>query len=233
MTVGTVAARAAPRSAPSVFALASELPATAAGSPCGFGLFGVYLPIWRAAFMRNQPDAQVRGAVPGGDRSARPGAARGARAHDRPRHGRRRDCRTRSVRSSSCSTTSRTSGCRCRRRSRTSRDRIPVLDAQFFVTAVLTQRESGGNLSEVLDNLATIIRERFKVKRQVRVHLGARPHHGLDPVGAADRARSVLRVHEPRAVHEVLHGPAGRQDDRRRAAAAAGRRAGHPQDRHD
>jgi tight adherence protein B len=48
-------------------------------------------------------------------------------------------------------------------------ERIPVLDARFFVTAVLTQRETGGNLSEVLDNLAAVIRERFKVKRQVRV----------------------------------------------------------------
>jgi tight adherence protein B len=48
-------------------------------------------------------------------------------------------------------------------------DRVPLLDAKFFVTAVLTQREAGGNLSEVLDNLASVIRERFKVKRQVRV----------------------------------------------------------------
>lgn len=47
--------------------------------------------------------------------------------------------------------------------------RVPVLDARFFVTAVLTQRESGGNLSEVLDNLAAVMRERFKVKRQIRV----------------------------------------------------------------
>ena len=47
--------------------------------------------------------------------------------------------------------------------------RVPVLDARFFVTAVLTQRESGGNLSGVLDNLAAVIRERFKIKRQVRV----------------------------------------------------------------
>src|SRR5262249_45706457 len=44
-----------------------------------------------------------------------------------------------------------------------------ILDARFFVTAVLTQRETGGNLAEVLDNLASVIRERFKVKRQVRV----------------------------------------------------------------
>ena len=48
-------------------------------------------------------------------------------------------------------------------------ERVDLLDARFFVTAVLTQRESGGNLSEVLDNLSSVIRERFKVKRQVRV----------------------------------------------------------------
>ncbi len=48
-------------------------------------------------------------------------------------------------------------------------NRSPILDARFFVTALLTQRETGGNLSEVLDNLASVIRERFKVKRQVRV----------------------------------------------------------------
>lgn len=47
--------------------------------------------------------------------------------------------------------------------------RVPVLDARFFVTAVLTQRETGGNLAEVLDNLGSVIRDRFKVKRQVRV----------------------------------------------------------------
>lgn len=48
-------------------------------------------------------------------------------------------------------------------------DRVPLLDARFFATAVLTQREAGGNLSEVLDNLAKVVRERFKVKRQIRV----------------------------------------------------------------
>lgn len=48
-------------------------------------------------------------------------------------------------------------------------DRVPLLDARFFVTAVLTQRESGGNLAEVLDNLAKVIRDRFRVKRQIRV----------------------------------------------------------------
>jgi tight adherence protein B len=47
--------------------------------------------------------------------------------------------------------------------------RVPLLDARFFITAVLTQREAGGNLAEVLDNLSEVIRERSRVKRQVRV----------------------------------------------------------------
>jgi tight adherence protein B len=47
--------------------------------------------------------------------------------------------------------------------------RVPLLDARFFVTAVLIQRESGGNLAEILDNIATVIRDRFRVKRQIRV----------------------------------------------------------------
>jgi tight adherence protein B len=49
-------------------------------------------------------------------------------------------------------------------------ERITVLDVRFFVTAVLIQRETGGNLSEILDNLAHVVRERFKIRRQVRVH---------------------------------------------------------------
>ena len=47
--------------------------------------------------------------------------------------------------------------------------RIPSLDARYFVTAVLTQREAGGNLAEVLDRLAGVMRERFRIKREVRV----------------------------------------------------------------
>jgi tight adherence protein B len=47
--------------------------------------------------------------------------------------------------------------------------RIPLLDGRFFVTAVLIQREAGGNLSEILDNIASVIRDRFRVKRQIRV----------------------------------------------------------------
>lgn len=48
--------------------------------------------------------------------------------------------------------------------------RVPLLDIRFFVIAVAIQRESGGNLSEILENLAHVVRERFKIRRQVRTH---------------------------------------------------------------
>jgi tight adherence protein B len=49
-------------------------------------------------------------------------------------------------------------------------ERMPLVDVKFFVTAVMLQRETGGNLAEILDNLSYVIRERFKILRQVRVY---------------------------------------------------------------
>jgi tight adherence protein B len=49
-------------------------------------------------------------------------------------------------------------------------DRMPLLDVRFFATAVLIQRDTGGNLAEILENLASVVRERFKILRQVRVY---------------------------------------------------------------
>ena len=49
-------------------------------------------------------------------------------------------------------------------------ERMPLVDVKFFVTAVMLQRETGGNLAEILDNLSYLIRERFKIMRQVRVY---------------------------------------------------------------
>jgi tight adherence protein B len=49
-------------------------------------------------------------------------------------------------------------------------NRVPIQDMRIFVTAVLIQKESGGNLAEVLEKVAHIIRERFRLKRQIRVH---------------------------------------------------------------
>lgn len=48
--------------------------------------------------------------------------------------------------------------------------RVPLQDLKIVVTAILIQRESGGNLAEVLEKTAYVIRQRFRLKRQVMVH---------------------------------------------------------------
>jgi len=48
--------------------------------------------------------------------------------------------------------------------------RVPIIDVKFFITSVMLQRETGGNLAEILDKLAYVIRERFRLLRQVRVY---------------------------------------------------------------
>ncbi|MCX6627102.1 MAG: type II secretion system F family protein [Candidatus Solibacter sp.] len=47
-------------------------------------------------------------------------------------------------------------------------ERLPSMDVQFFVAAVLLQRRTGGNLAELLDKLAQLIRERFKLRARIR-----------------------------------------------------------------
>jgi tight adherence protein B len=46
--------------------------------------------------------------------------------------------------------------------------RVPLMDVHFFVSAVLLQKRTGGNLAEVLDKLAHLIRERFKLRGRIR-----------------------------------------------------------------
>jgi len=48
--------------------------------------------------------------------------------------------------------------------------RVPLPDMRIIITAILIQKESGGNLAEVLDKTAQVIRDRFRLRAQVRVH---------------------------------------------------------------
>src|SRR5205807_7202318 len=43
-------------------------------------------------------------------------------------------------------------------------------DVRTLVTAILIQRETGGNLAEILEKCSYVIRERFRLRRQIRVH---------------------------------------------------------------
>jgi tight adherence protein B len=49
-------------------------------------------------------------------------------------------------------------------------DRVNLVDVRILVTAILIQREVGGNLAEILDNLAAVVRARFTIRRQLRVY---------------------------------------------------------------
>jgi tight adherence protein B len=90
-------------------------------------------------------------------------------------------------------------------------ERVPILDAKFFVTAVLTQRDAGGNLAEVLDNLSSVIRERFKVKRQVRVLSAHGRITGWVLAGLPPALAAVFAFVSPKMVDTLYHDPLGQQ----------------------
>jgi len=68
-------------------------------------------------------------------------------------------------------------------------DRVDILDVKFFVTAILIQRETGGNLAEIIDKIAYVIRERFRVQGQLKIFTAQARISGtilaLLPVGVA------------------------------------------------
>ncbi|MHB1035532.1 MAG: type II secretion system F family protein [Pirellulales bacterium] len=51
-------------------------------------------------------------------------------------------------------------------------ERVPNLDLKFFSTAVILQRQTGGDLAEILDKIGSLIRERFKIWGQVQALTG-------------------------------------------------------------
>ncbi len=75
---------------------------------------------------------------------------------------------------------------------RTMCERVPNLDLRFFVTAVILQRQTGGDLSEILDKIGTLIRDRFRILGQVQGPDRRRPAighraHGLAAAAVRDR----------------------------------------------
>lgn len=88
-------------------------------------------------------------------------------------------------------------------------ERIPLLDVKFFSTAVLLQKETGGNLAELLDKLSYVIRERFKILRQLRVYtaqgrLTLAILMALPPILLA-----VLSLLNPEFIRPLFHDPLG------------------------
>jgi tight adherence protein B len=88
-------------------------------------------------------------------------------------------------------------------------ERMPLVDVKFFVTAVMLQRETGGNLAEILDNLSYVIRERFKIQRQVRVYTAqGRLTMGL-LMGMPPIIVTVMTVLNPSFIRPLFSDPIG------------------------
>jgi tight adherence protein B len=88
-------------------------------------------------------------------------------------------------------------------------ERVPLVDVKFFVTAVMLQRETGGNLAEILDNLSYVIRERFKIQRQVRVHTAQGRMTMAVLMGMPPIVVAVLQVFSPDFVRPLFSDPIG------------------------
>jgi tight adherence protein B len=88
-------------------------------------------------------------------------------------------------------------------------ERVPLVDVKFFVTAVMLQRETGGNLAEILDNLSYVIRERFKIQRQVRVHTAQGRLTMALLMAMPPTVVAILAVFSPDFVRPLFYDPIG------------------------
>ena len=105
----------------------------------------------------------------------------------------------------------------------------PSLDARFFVTAVLTQRESGIDLSEVLDNLAEEIRISKQLQGQAAGprDLGPRSITGWILSALPTSLAAFFTIGDPDEYREFYMNPLGMQDDGVCSGAAIYRRVDH------
>jgi tight adherence protein B len=89
-------------------------------------------------------------------------------------------------------------------------NRIDILDVKFFVTAVLIQRETGGNLAEIIDKIAYVIRERFRIQGQLKIHTAQARLTGIVlsflPIGVA----CILFLMSPGYMRPLWTEPEGR-----------------------
>ena len=88
-------------------------------------------------------------------------------------------------------------------------ERMPLVDVKFFVTAVMLQRETGGNLAEILDNLSYVIRERFKIMRQVRVYTAQGRLTMLLLMGLPPVIVITMLMTSPAFIHPLFADPIG------------------------
>jgi len=88
-------------------------------------------------------------------------------------------------------------------------DRVPLVDVRFFVTALLVQKETGGNLAEILDNLARVIRDRFRIYREVRTKTAQGRLTAMILIALPPVMMGVLGVINPSYLRVLFEDPKG------------------------
>jgi tight adherence protein B len=89
-------------------------------------------------------------------------------------------------------------------------NRIDLLDVKFFVTAVLIQRETGGNLAEIIDKISYVIRERFRIQGQLKIHTAQARLTGIVLAFLPIAVAFILFLMSPGYMKPLWEEPAGR-----------------------
>jgi tight adherence protein B len=88
-------------------------------------------------------------------------------------------------------------------------ERVPLMDVRFFVTALLVQKETGGNLAEILDNLSHVIRDRFRIYREVRTKTAAGRLSAMILIALPPAMMAMLSYLNPSYIRVLFDDPIG------------------------
>ena len=90
-------------------------------------------------------------------------------------------------------------------------ERIPNLDLRFFCTAVILQRQTGGDLAEILDKIGYLIRERFKIYGQIQALTGEGRLSGVVLLALPPVLAVVMMFLNPTYMMQLFTDPMGHQ----------------------
>jgi tight adherence protein B len=90
-------------------------------------------------------------------------------------------------------------------------ERVPNLDLRFFVTAVILQRQTGGDLSEILDKIGSLIRSRFRILGQVKAQTGEGRLSGIVLMALPLLLFVIVYNLNPAYVTQLFTDPAGKK----------------------
>ncbi len=90
-------------------------------------------------------------------------------------------------------------------------DRVPSSDLHFVVTAILVQKETGGDLTEILDRTTEVIRERIRIQGEIRTYTAQGRLTGWILSGLPVGLLGVISVSSPSYTHVLFYDPLGQK----------------------